>query len=300
MYDGVGTIGSMVQSHWEAVAERLHGLPGVLGYEMLNEPWQGDWISNPALLVRSGAAETEAVGPYMEMTHATIRSVDSDTLTFYAPAELNNRLMRQVGYDYPFLPGEPMAFHVYCLTGTDGDGPVTTQQVQFCHFNDGFTLTQRESDLRRLQTAGFVTEFGAVSDSSTGLAEVRFVADAMDAVSPPLSWAFWATIPSEDDYRKELARPYPRAVAGDIASLNFNATTAAFRLTYSPHVGVQGDAATTEIYLGAYHYPSGYTLDVSPAECCSIAVDAAGLLQVATLSSFSGPLVEISALPRTA
>eukprot|EP00976_Prorocentrum_cordatum_P061108 1176165-Prorocentrum_minimum.AAC.1 len=41
------------------------------------------------------------------------------------------------------------------------------------------------------QTAGFVTEFGGVTDTETGVAEVQFVLDLFDKMSPPTSWAFW-------------------------------------------------------------------------------------------------------------
>merc|ERR1712086_480118 len=99
--------------------------------------------------------------------------------------------MRRVGYEKGFLPEAAMSYHVYCLTGTDGTGPTSPLTKQFCHFNDGFLMKHREDDIRRLQTAGFVTEFGAVSPVPTGLAEVEFVLDHLDAMDPPSSWAFW-------------------------------------------------------------------------------------------------------------
>jgi hypothetical protein len=48
-------------------------------------------------------------------------------------------------------------------------------------------LGTREKDLRRLHTAGFVTEFGGVSDSDTGRAEVRYVAEKLDQVRSRLA-----------------------------------------------------------------------------------------------------------------
>ena len=40
---------------------RVHSDPlrqeGVLAYEILNEPWIGDWIANPLLFLKSGEAE---------------------------------------------------------------------------------------------------------------------------------------------------------------------------------------------------------------------------------------------------
>ena len=53
-------------------------------------------------------------------------------------------------------------------------------------------LSTREKDLRRLHTAGFVTEFGGVSDSDTGRAEVRYVAEKLDQVRRLFCWRLHA------------------------------------------------------------------------------------------------------------
>ena len=191
LYDNTSVVAKMVNAHWDAVSKRFAGHDGVLAYEMLNEPWIGDYISHPELLLESGKAEKETVGPFMERIHAIIRDNDKDTPIMYAPAEVNNRAMRSVGYEDGFLAGEPMAFHTYCITGTDGAGPTTPATIELCHFNDDFQLNTREKDLKRLHTAGFITEFGAVSDKPTGIDEVRFVCDHMDKMNPPISWTFW-------------------------------------------------------------------------------------------------------------
>lgn len=110
----------------------------------MNEPWYGDVLSDPLLLLEGGVAEKKNVGPMMERMHTLIRQNDKATPVLYSPAELNNRFMRPVGYERGFLPGEPMAWHVYCLTGTDGDGPTTNLTKELCHFNDGDQFRQRE------------------------------------------------------------------------------------------------------------------------------------------------------------
>ena len=120
LYDNTSVVARMVNAHWDAISKRFAGHDGILAYEMLNEPWVGDYISNPELLLESGKAEKETVGLYMERIHAVIRKNDPATPVMYSPAEVNNRVMRKVGYEAGFLPGEPMAFHIYCLTGTDG------------------------------------------------------------------------------------------------------------------------------------------------------------------------------------
>lgn len=287
LYDGTGAIADAFEAYWREVATRFKGHPGVMAYELLNEPWVGDHVGHPALLLKSGVAEAE-VGKYMQRMHDVVRSVDPDTLVLYAPAEVNNRIMRRVGYEQGFLPEAGMAYHVYCIVGTDGDGPTSLPLKELCHFNDGFSLKQREADLFRLQTAGFVTEFGAVNPSPTGLAEVGFVLDHFESMHPPTSWAFWdyheivghSNKTQVDAYIKLLARPYPRAIAGDLWSVRFNSETNAFKMQYKTAVD-----GSTEIFLPKkLRYPTGYTVKVYPYGVVDVEETADGLTVTANSS----------------
>ena len=102
MYDldpAKGPLGSVFALHWEAVASKMAHHPGVLAYELLNEPWVGDHLGEPALLLEAGVAEKRNLEPFFTALVAKIRSVDPDTMVLYAPAEVNNRAMRRVGYE---------------------------------------------------------------------------------------------------------------------------------------------------------------------------------------------------------
>jgi endoglycosylceramidase len=117
IYDGNTLIGDMFTEFWATVSKRFNGHAGVLAYETLNEPWVGDHVGHPDLLLEAGVAEKQNLMGFMTRMHTAIRANDLHTPVLYAPAEVNNRAMRRVGYEDGFLRGEPMAFHVYCLTG---------------------------------------------------------------------------------------------------------------------------------------------------------------------------------------
>jgi len=287
LYDGSGAMADAFAQYWKVVATRFKGHPGVMAYELLNEPWVGDHVGHPSLLLKGGRAEEE-VGKYMQRMHDVVRSVDPETLVMYAPAEVNNRIMRRVGYEKGFLPGAAMAYHVYCVVGTDGDGPTSWFEKQLCHANDHFSLNQRAKDLARLQTAGFVTEFGAVNPSPTGLAEVQFVLEHFESMTPPTSWAFWdfheimghSNKTQVAAYIQLLARPYPTALAGELVSLNFDSQSSAFRMQYKSSA-----SGSTELFLPKQlRYPSGYSLKVSPKSVVDIVETDTGLKMTANSS----------------
>jgi hypothetical protein len=155
-------------------------------------------------------------------------------------------------------------------------------------------MTTREKDLRRLNTAGFITEFGAVSDSVTGFNEVRFVCDHMDSMSPPISWTFWDgnLIFGDVKYEKELSRAYPRAVAGEIESFSFDANTSEFTLKYVSGAAME----TTEVFLGTAFYPNGTDVSVSPETCCDVKSSGNGVLLITHHESGVSINVKVSSL----
>ncbi len=130
IYHGKGLMSKMFDQYWRVVSNYFNDADSVLAYELMNEPWIGDYIQYPGLLLKAGAAEKLNVGLYMQRTHGIVREHDEHTPVLFSPAELNNRAFRRVGYEKGFLPGEPMAFHVYCAVGTDGDGTITTNRLE--------------------------------------------------------------------------------------------------------------------------------------------------------------------------
>jgi endoglycosylceramidase len=285
LYDGVGPMAEKFAEHWQTVATRFKGHPGVIAYELMNEPWVGDHVSNPHLLLKS-EGEGSGIAKYMQKMHDIVREVDPDTLVLYASSEVTDLLMRRVGYESGWLPEAALAWHAYCIIGTDGDGPTTPLLQAFCHVDDELAMKQREKDLRRLQTAGFVTEFGAVNPSETGLTEVGFVLERLEAMSPPSSWAFWdfseiihhSNATQVEAYKRLLARPFPRALAGEIVHLRFNQASSVFHLEYEATEG-----GVTEIVVPRERrYSSGFDVAVTPEGALSVEDTEYGLKLTAT------------------
>ncbi len=56
----------------------------VFRYELINEPWAGNYFDHPSLLL-PGVAGATNLQPFYEKIAKAIRSVDNDTLIFYEP-----------------------------------------------------------------------------------------------------------------------------------------------------------------------------------------------------------------------
>ncbi len=70
--------------YWNAVAGRFRGHPGVLGYEIINEPWPGDVYKDPSLLV-PGEADRKVFQGFYEAIASVIRAQDPDAILFFEP-----------------------------------------------------------------------------------------------------------------------------------------------------------------------------------------------------------------------
>ena len=69
---------------WRQIAGRFKGMPEILGYELLNEPWTGDFFEDLSILL-PGNAGHELLEPFFNSAHEAVREVDTETLLFWEP-----------------------------------------------------------------------------------------------------------------------------------------------------------------------------------------------------------------------
>ncbi len=275
---GVG-LGDRYAAAWRHVAERFRGTPGVLGYELMNEPWPGTtWqaCANPA-----GCPVFDALmAGFIRRTIAAIRQADARTLVYYEPNVLFNNGANTT------LPstGDPragFAFHDYCLAAgsTGHDDPS-------CDAMDDMVFANAA---RRASTTGdttLLTEFGA-TDDATILGKMTARADRN-----MVGWQEWhycgcsdpttagpgdtqaividpAKPPTGSNIKAAklalLSRPYPQVVAGTPERFGFDPATRRFELRYTTARaggGTLPSGARTEVALPARQYPRGYDVAV--------------------------------------
>ena len=258
----------------ETVASDFNGDPGVIGFEIMNEPYPGSQLL-PTVL-GSPFFDTEELNPFYNQVASAIRAVDPTTPIFYEP-------------DITFSLGEPtnlgtvdatntvFSYHDYALL------PILGTVIA----NNAETYAQAQN------IPAFMTEFGATSDQSQ-------IATPMDAANNDLiGWTEWAftgqgditttaSPPSSESlvYNPELppvgdnvntatlttlAQPYPQVVSGTPNSWSFSNGT--FEFSYSTEradgTGSFPAGAQTTISVPTVEFPNGYQVNVTGGEVVS-------------------------------
>ncbi|KAL2634602.1 hypothetical protein R1flu_006081 [Riccia fluitans] len=89
LYENKRSWGDLLARHWTVVAEAFKDEPGIMGYELMNEPWPGDIFRNPLLLL-PGVADFKNLAGLFDKLQAAIRSVDGGKLLFFETITFDN------------------------------------------------------------------------------------------------------------------------------------------------------------------------------------------------------------------
>jgi endoglycosylceramidase len=265
---------------WAEVASVFRADPGVLGYDLLNEPWPGSTWMTCANTDGCPAYDRGSLRPFYERVIPRIRTADRQSLVFYEPQVLFNfgsdtNLGRLAAKNLGF------SFHVYCLVGLVAGGP------SGCGDLEQLVLDNADAHAKQTDTALMMSEFGATDDIAT----LERVVDAAD--QHMVSWQEWHYCGCDDpttqassgdvqalvrdpkkppqgdnvfhDKLKALARPYPQAIAGTPLKYSFDEASGRFQLAFSKRRAAgHGRFARglSDIFIPRLHYRHGYRAKV--------------------------------------
>jgi endoglycosylceramidase len=259
---------------WRQVAQRFRSIPGVLGYELFNEPFPGTTYVTCAL--SSGCPALDAkLTAFNRRVDSAIRAADQRTLVWYEPYVLFNfGFVTNVG-----ALGDPragFAWHDYCLTN----------EAQGCP-SQPTTMAHAAQHVAQTHEATMMTEFGA-TNSVSDLEGMVAVSD--QNMVPWLEWAYCGcndptgSIPTSTEAivldpagppagsnlvtgtLGALVEPYPQAISGTPLSWGFDRASGTFTLRYST-VRASGHrrferGAVSEIATPALVYGGRYAVTV--------------------------------------
>jgi endoglycosylceramidase len=273
---GVGLVDRYAAA-WRHVARRFAKSNGVLGFDLLNEPWPG---SNWQPCATPGGCPSFDTGPLASMTRKTthaIRKVDRRHVVWQEPNVLfdfgTQTHLPKIGSNSGF------SFHDYCL---DNSAPT-------CSTTEGLAFDNADEEAVKTDRALMLTEFGATNDHP----RVEHIVDLAD--QHMVSWMWWAYCGCDDPttsgpgnvqaivkdprkppkgsnvLRKKLAlleRPYPQVIAGTPTTVNYDQDTGVFRFAYStktPSGRVLPPRSKTTVFIPKRHYQDGYDAEAKGA-----------------------------------
>ncbi|CEM25499.1 unnamed protein product [Vitrella brassicaformis CCMP3155] len=281
LYDNRSGIRDSFASFWRQIARALKDEPGVLAYELINEPWGGSVYEHPWLVYDAARADRLHLTPLYQHAARAVREEDGAHILMF------EKFISSIHCGFEKNPlnltdddvGSSYAFHVYCLPS--GDSPSRFQQFA-CDLAWDILVDGVEQDLKKIGykatgkglSAGFMTEFGAVRGTAAALEMVSPLLDMADERG--MSWAYWAykyfndftTQESRQGFYDErgqleelklkyLSRTYPMRTAGEISSYHFSPVNGHFTFTWFPDHSIQSSHPTIVYVNRPLHYPRG-------------------------------------------
>lgn len=242
---------------WGAVAKRMKNVPGVLGYELINEPWP---------LLPSRQNDKKTLSPLYKKLATAIREYDDERIVMFEPLPAGSFLQFTnkwgiPNFDVYGIEGEDyadraaFAYHSYCPV------PNATNACRIIIEGTWRTLAK---ELKRMKIGGFLTEFGSVGYDINDIAILERQTQRADELLQ--SWAYW-TYKGYDDITtqngdtetyfhedgrlqshkvRSLSKPYGRIIGGTPTFMLVGEATFDFHYTTTS----PASSTNTEIYVG--------------------------------------------------
>lgn len=244
---------------WTALSSSVASDPGVLGYDLINEPWPGTtWA--PCAQAGGCATQDKVLDAYDARMTAAIRTQDPEHLLFPEPYVLFNfgtgpTHIGLAGDD----PNSGMSWHMY-----------TTDPK-----NEPADIDFAKQWAARTGGALLNTEFGAVTDVPT---IDRMVGELDGALMPWIWWAYNEEVlgdphkaPTDTDLIQPaavdaLVRPHPVAIAGVPTAQHYDTTSRTLAFSFSTARTSGGPfpcGSVTSFQIPARSYPNGYHVTVT-------------------------------------
>lgn len=282
---------------WRHLATRLADVPGILGYDIMNEPHPGSAFDSVEVLNRTESEmsrkfDIERLGPFHQRAIDAIRQGDNERFIFFEP-RYGSPGNGSPSYHEPLIDpreGESRlgyAPHLYSFRLEAGGTYMPTDPTI------SLWEEERKAEIERQPMPLLLGEWGLAFGMKDADRFVRELAEMGERML--ISWAHWSWDPGGPEswalYDRAteslnpmfhiIDRPYPRATAGEPTHLSFDVESSTLRFAWEEREGVVGE---TEIFVPmARENPSSFAVELSdPSGSWSHAWDESlpGLLRV--------------------
>ncbi len=260
-----------------ALGRTFRDEPGMVGYDLFNEPWPGSQYSS-CMSPQGCPVFDQLLSAWYRRVIAALKRTDPRHLAFVEP-----NLFFDFGANTNLgdTGGDGFAFHDYCLGAGAGDAlPTVPNNGTPCGIEESMVIANATAFAEKAGLAVINTEWAATDD----LVTTARVADELDAGRVP--WTFWEYAsprlvadphkpPKGENLNAPalaiLDRPYPRAVAGVPRRWKWDAQSRTFELDYTTALAAPSESPsrTTTVWTSPLHYPRGYKVAVDGARVIS-------------------------------
>eukprot|EP00947_MAST-08B_sp_MAST-8B-sp1_P003756 g3756.t1 len=253
-------------SFWRNAAGHFKDVSGIIGFDIMNEPFAGNFYRDPTLLLPGIAAKKNLQRLYDAAALAIRESGDDRHVLFYEPTTWGMLSgSKDFGSGFEHVPGgeqyrnrSAFSYHYYCHSFLPSYNSHPVLQRVVC--DDGIAPLVYKAvreDLKRLGGAQMQTEgmqcSGVQSECTTNM-------DALDA-NGLWNWIDWNFSMDNSSQAESWARTYARAVAGRPLNMSFDSASKQFDFCYQLDAGI--DAATEIFASTKFSYPQGFRVSTS-------------------------------------
>ena len=289
LYTNINGVRDSWASMWSVVAARFQGRSEVLGYELLNEPFMGDFYRDPIIAVpypNPYNADAKMLQPAYDRLSESIRERDNETLVFFAGVTWDD-----AGPGFTAPPGgeeyadrSVLAFHYYEPPQVSTTGQIDVQIRGAARLNTGVFLTETAGGVKQVFGEDNKLIYEAADDKLVSWSYWEYKTycresnETLDSDSQQGVWGSChgfiqakegqadgqavgqETGNHQDDQKRERTRTYAEAVAGVTNSMRFDAVDSTFTLEYVMDGGID---MPTEIRINKeVNYPNGFDVDL--------------------------------------
>ena len=277
LYDNHNGLRDSFADYWGKLAKEFMDIPGIIGFELMNEPWAGGIYDDPFLMY-PGTADRKNLEPFYDAIQPKIYGNDSERMIFFESVTWTdewNISLDAIGFDHvpgghEFANTSVFSFHYY-------SSPNVGDKHKY--------FSARSIDGKRLGATSFLTEFDVNSDIDTpGMFadtanvcdeyliswigwEYKTMAGALsDGTCTGCGYGLWKPDGTLDEQiAKSVSRTYAQKVAGRTLMQHFDSKQGGiFTLVFAMNTDIE---APTIIFTNLkYWYPKGFKMEVDPKD----------------------------------
>jgi len=205
LYTNKGGLRDKFVDYWDVTSARFAANQYVVGFDPLNEPFPGNFVNSPSLLVPGNMDKNELNPMYELIQEKYMANSNGESAMWFMPASFPDEVglgplggvVFPVGFETPpggeiGSPNHVLNDHTYCCQLSPGicaTGEPSTDKAEEClrwHHN---RMGQRADDAERLGVPFHLTEFGACLTEGPCTQEINQVTDIAD--HHLYGWAYW-------------------------------------------------------------------------------------------------------------